>query len=555
MGKWLVCSAWPYINAVPHLGTLIGSVLSADVFARYLRLKGEDVVYVSGSDEHGTPIEIEAIKSKVNPKEFTDKMHSIVSEIFKKWGISFSNYTRTENETHKRFVREFYLKLYNNGFIFTQEEIGLYCESCQRFLPDRFVEGICPYCGHDKARGDQCENCGRLLEPSMLLEPRCTLCGGTPVEKKTVHWYFDLPKFEKQLKEYINENKQFPDNARKFSLQLIKDGLRPRSVTRDNKWGIPAPFPGAEKKTIYVWMEAVLGYVSATIEWSKKNNLDDEWKKYWFDENTKSIYFIAKDNIPFHTLIFPALLMASKEGYVLPWQVASTEFLLYEGQPFSKSRRIGIWADEALKYFPADYYRFVLIMIRPEKHDTSFKWSQFISLVNDELTDILGNFIHRSLTFIYRFFNGIVPRFIEKRLDDIDRRMMKKITESPKIVSDFLEKFRYRDALKAIIDLAREGNQYLNAKEPWKLVKEDKEATENVLFLCAQAVRSLAILLEPFLPFTAEKIWSESLKLDGSVHKQQWNSAGELMLPIGHVIPKPEILFKKVPTDFSPEDK
>jgi len=552
MGKWLVCSAWPYINAVPHLGTLIGSVLSADVFARYLRMKGEEVVFVSGSDEHGTPIEVEAIRNKADPKVFTDKMHALVSKLFKEWGISFSNYTRTENEIHKKFVQEFYMKLYENGYIFTQEEVGLYCEKCNRYLPDRFVEGTCPYCGYDRARGDQCDNCGRLLDPAMLINPKCVICGSTPIEKKTKHWYFDLPKFEDALREYIKNNKQFPDNAKKFSIQMIDDGLRPRSITRDNKWGIPAPFPGADGKTIYVWMEAVLGYVSATIEWSIKNNLGDKWKDFWFDPETKSVYFIAKDNIPFHTIIFPALLMASKEGYVLPWQVASTEFLLYEGQPFSKSRRIGIWADEALKYFPPDYYRFVLISIRPEKHDTSFKWDQFISLVNDELNDILGNFIHRCLTFIYRYFDGRIPNVSTKDFDNVDKEIVTKIENAPDNVAKYLDQFKYKDALKAVVSLARDGNQYLNNKEPWKLIKEDKIKAGNVLYLCAQLVRSIAILIAPFLPFTAEQIWKDLLNLNGSVHEQNWQDAGELQLPSNHAIAKPKPLFKKVPTDFRP---
>jgi len=309
--RWLVCSAWPYINYVPHLGTMIGSVLSADVFARYLRLRGDEVVFVSGSDEHGTPIEVEAIKRGIPPRKLTDEMHQKVKEIFDDWGITFDNYTRTESPTHKEFIQRFYMKIYENGHIFSEEIEMLYCPKCKRFLPDRFVEGECPYCGYENARGDQCENCGRLLDPVELKSPRCAICGSTPEVKKTTHWFFDLPKFEEDLKKYVEGNKQLPENARNFSLNLLKEGLRPRSLTRDNEWGIPAPFPGAEKKTIYVWMEAVLGYVSATIEWAKNIGKPDEWKKYWFDPQTKSVYFIAKDNIPFHVLILPALLMAS----------------------------------------------------------------------------------------------------------------------------------------------------------------------------------------------------------------------------------------------------
>ena len=259
LGKWLVCAAWPYINAIPHLGTLIGSVLSADVFARYLRLKGEDVVYVSGSDEHGTPIEVEAIRRNISPKEYTDKMHEIVSDLFKKWGISFDNYTRTENPIHIEFVRGIYKKIEKNGYVFTKIQQLPYCPNCKRFLPDRFVEGVCPYCGYEKARGDQCDNCGRLLEPIQLVNSHCVICGATPEIRETKHWFFNLSAFQDKLKEYIENNKNLPDNAKNFSLQLIKEGLKPRSLTRDNKWGIPAPFEGAKDKTIYVWMEAVLG--------------------------------------------------------------------------------------------------------------------------------------------------------------------------------------------------------------------------------------------------------------------------------------------------------
>ncbi|RLE60065.1 MAG: methionine--tRNA ligase, partial [Thermoprotei archaeon] len=358
MGKWLICAAWPYINAVPHLGTLIGSVLSADVIARFLRLKGEDVVFVSGSDEHGTPIEVEAIRQNISPKELTDKYHELVKKLFDLWNISFDNYTRTENPVHIEFVRNFYLNLYERGYIYEKEIEMPYCPRCQIFLPDRFIEGECPYCHYEKARGDQCDKCGRLLEPVKLINPRCNICGERPIIKKTKHWFFDLPKLTDKIRDYIEKNTNLPPNARNMSLSMLKEGLKPRAITRDNKWGIPAPFPGAEGKTIYVWMEAVLGYITATIEYFTRKGEPEKWKKFWFDSNTKSVYFIGKDNIPFHTIIFPALLIASGENYVLPWTVSSTEYLLFKGEKFSKSRRIGIWIDEALKLFPVDYWRF-----------------------------------------------------------------------------------------------------------------------------------------------------------------------------------------------------
>lgn len=523
---------------------MIGSVLSADVFARYLRLKGEDVVFVSGSDEHGTPIEVEAIRKKVNPKEYTDKMHKIAVEVFKKWGISFTNYSRTENPVHIKFVQEFYKKVEKKGYIFTKIQEMLYCPHCNRFLPDRFVEGTCPYCGYEKARGDQCDKCGRMLEPTQLINPRCVICGETPIVKETKHWFFNLAAFQDDLRKYIEENKQFPENARNFSLQLIKEGLKPRSLTRDNKWGIPAPFEGAEGKTIYVWMEAVLGYVSATIEWSKKIGREDAWKDYWFDKNTKSVYFIAKDNIPFHTLIFPALLMASGEGYVLPWQVASTEFLLFEGEKFSKSRGVGIDALRALDLFPADYYRYALISLRPETRDSSFKWDTFVSLINDELNDIVGNFVHRILTFAYKNFDKKIPP--RSKITEGDEEIIELLKSTPDKVGANLERFSYRAALQQVINLMRVGNQYFTRNEVWKVIKTNKERAATVINLCAQLIGSFSILIEPFLPFTAEKLWSEILGLEGSVHEQQWEKAKEFLVPENHVINKPKPIFKKI---------
>ena len=516
--------------------------MSADVVARYYRLKGDEVVFVSGSDEHGTPIEVEAIKRNVSPKELTDEIHEKTVSLFEKWGLSFDNYTRTENSVHKSFVQDVFLKIFKNGYIFSEETELPYCGNCKRFLPDRFVKGICPYCGYEDARGDQCESCGRLLDPTKLIEPKCSICGLKPVIRKTKHWYFDLPKFSKQLYEYISKNKQFPENARNFSLKLIEEGLKPRSVTRDNKWGIPAPFPGAEGKTIYVWVEAVLGYVSATIEYFKKIGKENEWKKFWFDKDAKSIYFIGKDNIPFHTIILPALLLATGEDYNLPWNVDSTEFLLLNGQKFSRSRRIGIWIDEAVELFPADYWRYVLIATRPETKDSNFTWRVFIEKVNSDLNDTLGNFIHRTLKFINQFFGGKVPK--PENLDADDEEVLEEIKREVDSVASYIEACKLQEALRRVIGLARVGNQYLNRKEPWKLFKTAPQKAANVLYVATQIVKAIAIISAPFIPFTAEKIWKQ-LNLEGSVHKQLWEEAKK-PLKAEHVIGKPEPLFEKI---------
>ncbi len=537
----MVTCAWPYINYTPHLGTLIGSILSADVAAHYYRLKGDEVVFVSGSDEHGTPVEVEAVRLGVSPKQITDKNHAKVVDLWKKWGISFDNYTRTESPVHKELVKNLFSKIYKNGYIFSQETELPYCPNCRRYLPDRFVEGICPHCGTEGARGDQCDSCGRLLEPAKLVDLYCTICKSTPTIKKVKHWYFDLPKFAHQLSYYIKNNKNLPSNARKFSLNIINEGLKPRAVTRDNKWGIPAPFPGAENKTIYVWVEAVLGYVSATIEYFRNRGVEERWKEFWFDQDAKTFYFIGKDNIPFHTIILPALLLATKEDYNLPWNVSSTEFLQFKGERFSKSHKVGIWIDEALELFPADYWRYFLISTRPETKDTNFSWEIFIEKVNADLNDTLGNFIHRTLTFINQHFESTVPK--ANNLDAYNKRILKLVEKRVAKAAQNLEDCRLQSALRNIISISRIGNKYFNDKKPWALIKTDKQRASDTLYVAAQIVKTLAITLAPFIPFTTEKIL-DLLNLQKNVSKK-WSEATKL-LPSGHKIKRSKPLFSKI---------
>ncbi|MEM2896009.1 MAG: methionine--tRNA ligase [Candidatus Bathyarchaeia archaeon] len=542
MGKWIVCCAWPYVNTVPHLGTFI-HLLSADVFTRYLRLKGENVISVTGSDEHGTPIEVEAIKAGIPPKELTDKYHAVICELLKEYGINFDNYTRTENPVHIKFVQDFLIKINDNGYIFKESVELPFCTHCDRFLPDRFIEGTCPYCGFQPARGDQCDRCGRVLDPLELKERWCVFCGKRPIIKKSTHWFFDLPKLADEIKAYLDSNQNLPENAKNFSYSWLKEGLRPRAITRDNKWGIPAPFPSSSGKTIYVWFEAVLGYVSASIELSEKIGNQNLWKEFWFDKNTRNVHFIGKDNIPFHTIIFPALLLASKEGFVLPYQVSSTEFILYEGQKFSKSRKIGVWIDEALKVAPADYWRFVLLLIRPETKDASFTWEDFEKRINSDLNDAIGNFIHRTLMFVNKYFDGYVPN--PGDFDEVDEKLVEEIKTCPEKIGELIEQFKLRNALESIVDLARKGNQYLSLKEPWHKIKASTKEAATSLFLSTQLVHSLTILLEPFIPSSCEKIW-EQLNLPEKFHQRRWNSAGELTIAPTHRIKKPEPLFQKV---------
>ena len=539
MGKWIINSAWPYVNSVPHLGTFI-HLLSADVYARYLRLKGEEVIAVTGSDEHGTPIEVEAIKKGVPPKQLTDAIHKQICDLLEAYNIRLDNYTRTESPVHIRYTQELYRKVYENGYVYTQNVSLPYCEKDQRFLPDRFVEGTCPHCGYEQARGDQCESCGRVLDPLELIRPRCVFCGAAPTVKSSTHWFFDLPKFRDKLLRLVQENKRLPENARNFSLKWLEEGLKPRSLTRDNKWGIPAPFPGAEGKTIYVWLEAVLGYVSASIEWAEKSGKPDAWKDFWFDKQTRNVHFIGKDNIPFHVIIFPSLLLATHEDYVLPWQVSSTEFILFNGQKFSKSKKVGVWIDEALKVAPAEYWRYVLIAIRPETRDANFTWRDFESHVNSELNDVLGNFVHRTLTFVNNYFDSKIPE--PQELDAKDEALKNRIESSPSKVSQLFDQFQLRSALGEIIELARAGNQYLSEREPWHLVKTDRAKTATTLYFATQLVRSIGILISPFLPETAQHIRTQ-LNLTG---EEGWWDAGTLALKAGHAIGKATPLFHKV---------
>ncbi len=519
--------------------------MSADVFARYCRLKGDEVVMVSGSDEHGTPIEVEAIRLGIHPKELTDRNHAKVVDLFKKWGISFDNYTRTENPTHKQFVTDTLTKIHKNGYIFAQETEMLYCKHCKRFLPDRFVEGKCPYCSNEKARGDQCDACGRLLETTLLIDPYCVICNGKPTVKKTKHWYFDLPKLSQPLTDYINNNKQLSNNTKHFSLSLLKEGLKPRAVTRDVEWGIPAPFPGAEGKTIYVWVEAVLGYVSATIEHFKNQPDPEKWKEFWLNKNAKSLYFIGKDNIPFHTIILPALLLASGEDYNLPWNVSATEFLQFKGEKASKSHRIGIFIDEALQLFPADYWRYFLMASRPETKDANFSWELFTERINADLNDSLGNFIHRTLTFIKAQFDGEVPR--PETPEDNARQILDALKEKVKEIAEEIEDCKLQAAANTVIAISRMGNQYLNENEPWNLIKKDRSQAATILCAATQIVKALAIVSAPFIPFAAEEIW-KTLNLKGSVHEQKWEEALK-PLPAHHKIAKAKPLFRKIEED------
>ncbi|HUW89285.1 MAG TPA: methionine--tRNA ligase [Candidatus Nanopelagicaceae bacterium] len=549
--KWVITSAWPNANYIPHLGNMIGSTLSSDVFARYCRLKGDEVVFVSGSDSHGTPVAVAAKKLNIPAEELAIKNHTLIKDLYEKWKISYDNYTVTYNPIHIDFTRKFYLEVQQNGYVFEREIESLYCEHDKFFLPDRFVEGICPHCGDENARGDQCDKCQKLLTPLELKTPRCAICNNTPIVRKTKHWYLDLPKLQDRLEELIKNNTIIPQNARQMCLNSIAEGIPERAITRDLEWGIPAPFKGADEKTIYVWFEAVLGYISAVKEWAENIVKDSKkFEYFWNDPDTKTVFFIGKDNIIFHLIVFPGLLLAYNNGkskaerFVLPYNVSSTEFLMYENDKFSKSRGNGIWIDEALKLAPLDYWRFSLVYNRPETSDTSFLWSEFENNIKT-LNDNIGNFIHRTLTFIDKQFEGKIPKKLEN--DEFDIQFIDRINSISEEIGESIQNFKLRKALRDIVNFGKEGNVYLNNKAPWHLIKKDKDAAGHVFNICAQAVYAFAVLLSPFIPETSEKIISY---LNVPTSKDlAWCSIDENAIREGLKIKKPEPLFQKLEID------
>ncbi|MEM2179418.1 MAG: methionine--tRNA ligase [Nitrososphaeria archaeon] len=543
MTRWLVTSAWPYSSVTPHLGNMIGSILSGDAFARYLRIKGHEVLYVSGSDEHGTPVEVEALKAGLSVKEFADRNHKRIKNLFERWNISYDNYTRTENPVHIKFVQDFYLKLQKNGYIYESSEKVHYCEKDNRFLPDRFVEGECPYCGFKNARGDQCDGCGRPLEPELLINPVCVICHNPVYLKETRQWFFDLPKLSEKVKDYLLRNDiHLSDIARSFSIRLVEEGLKARSLTRDSRWGIPAPFEGAEGKTIYVWMEAVLGYVSATIEYFEKKGDVDGWKRFWFDKDAKTVYFIGKDNIPFHTIILPALLIGTGEGYNLPYAVDSTDFLMFEGQKFSKSRRIGIWIDEALEIAPADYWRYVLLSLRPEGGDVNFKIDLFIEKVNNDLNNVIGNLVNRTVVGFEKFCNGRLE--CRPEVDSDCENFVLDALKRHDEIGSLYENFKIQRAVRETVRQAEEGNRFLNEKEPWKLFKEGSSKAVSVIYSLLRVIRLITVELYPIMPSISELLW-KNLAEDKDILSTGWDGAkSDFKYPIA--IKRFPPVFKKI---------
>jgi methionyl-tRNA synthetase len=524
----LVCTAWPYANGDLHIGHLAGSYLPPDVFARYHRLVGNHVLMVSGSDSHGTPITVRADAEGLTPREVFLRFHTRFIETFQTIGITYDLFTHTDTENHHRVAQDIFLASLEHGYLYREIQRQLYSQTEGRFLPDRYVEGTCPFCGFDNARGDQCDNCGKLLEATELIDPRSKTDGSTPMVRETEHFFFDLPKLEDRLRAYLDDNKEhWRSTVINFSRGYLREGLRGRPITRDIDWGIRVPLPGYESKRLYVWYEAVMGYFTASIEWSVDFNQPDAWKKWWYDPSAKSYYFMGKDNIPFHTIIWPGELMAVERLYEtdpalslnLPYDVPANEYLNMESQKLSTSRNWAIWAPDLLSRYDPDPVRYYLTAIAPETRDTDFTWQDFVRRNNDELVATWGNLVNRMLGFAYRSFDGRVPEPGE--LDELDRDILAKAEGGFQSVGDLLASVKLKAGLEAAMGIARAANGYLDQKAPWFQIKEDPAAAATTVFVILRVIDNLKVLLAPFLPFTSQRLHT-MLGYEGELFGRQY---------------------------------
>lgn len=532
-----VTSALPYANGPVHIGHLAGVYVPADIYVRYLRLKGEDVLFIGGSDEHGVPITIKAKKEGVTPQDIVDRYHNIIKKSFEEFGISFDVYSRTTSPVHHQFASDFFRKLYDKGEFVEKTSEQYYDEEAGQFLADRYITGECPHCHAEGAYGDQCEKCGTSLSPLELINPKSTITGSKPVLRETKHWYLPLDKHEKWLSQWIlEEHKEWKTNVYGQCKSWLDMGLQPRAVSRDLDWGIPVPVEGAEGKVLYVWFDAPIGYISNT-----KELLPDSWEKWWKDPETRLVHFIGKDNIVFHCIVFPAMLKA-EGSYILPDNVPANEFLNLEGDKISTSRNWAVWLHEYLEDFPGkqDVLRYVLTANAPETKDNDFTWKDFQVRNNNELVAVYGNFVNRALVLTQKYFDGKVPACGE--LTDYDKETLREFTDVKADVERYLDVFRFRDAQKEAMNLARIGNKYLADTEPWKIAKTNMERVATILHLSLQIVANLAIAFEPFLPFSSEK-----LRKMLNMPSFSWNDLGKInLLSSGHQLGTPTLLFEKI---------
>ena len=544
--RYTITAALPYANGPVHLGHLAGVYIPADIYARYLRLQNRDVVFVCGSDEHGVPITLKAKKEGVDPQVVVDRYHEVIQQSFLDFGISFDHYSRTSGTMHHQTASDFFKQLEENGQFVEQVTEQLYDPEANQFLADRFVTGTCPKCGNTESYGDQCEQCGTSHNATDLINPKSSLSGSAPVLKQTKHWFLPLDQHEQWLKDWIlkDHKSDWKSNVYGQCKSWIDDGLRPRAVTRDLDWGIPVPVKNAEGKVLYVWFDAPIGYLSATKEWAEKNNRD--WTPYWQDPETKLVHFIGKDNIVFHCIIFPSMLKAHGD-FILPDNVPANEFLNLEGDKISTSRNWAVWLHEYLKEFPGqqDVLRYTLTANAPETKDNDFTWADFQARNNNELVAIFGNFINRVTVLTQKYYQGVVPDSGE--LLDEDKAVLNQLNAHPDVIADSLERYRFREAQMTLINVARLGNKYLADAEPWKLIKSDPERTATIMNVALQIAAALAVLSEPFLPFTAAKLKS-ILGLNHLDKPLSWEaiSNNSTYLPQGHKIEQSPLLFRKI---------
>lgn len=529
MANIFIGGAWPYANGSLHLGRL-ASVLPGDVLARYFRAKGDHVLYVSGSDCHGTPVSVQASQAGISPQEIASKFHEEFTNCFTKLGFTYDLYTRTDQHYHHRIVQELFLELLNNGYLYRKTERQAYCETEQRFLPDRYVEGTCPVCG-SHARGDQCDACSTLLDPSKLLDRTCKTCGDPPSERPTEHFYLELSKFQAEIMDYVGKAHKWGDNAIKLTRRYLEEGLQDRAVTRDLEWGVNVPVDGYNNKKIYVWIEAVSGYLSASKQWAKEYNCN--WEPFWKDskDSLTAYYVHGKDNILFHTIIWPAILLGVK-GLHLPDRIISSEYLTLEGKKFSTSRNWAVWLPDILSRYDSDSIRYFLIANGPEKRDTDFSWREFIYSHNGELLGAFGNFVNRTLAFINKSFNGHVPngRLEGEYVTDINHLYQ----QSGALIEDG----QLKEALELIFSFVRQSNKFFDEQKPWAQFKQNKELCGNTLYHCVQIIANLANLLQPFLPFSCEKIRG-FLNLGPA----SWSF---ISVPVNQQINKIDLLFERI---------
>ncbi len=540
--KILVTSALPYANGPLHLGHLAGAYLPADIYVRYQRLKKRDVIFICGSDEHGVPITIAAERQGVSPQEIVDKYHYLNKAAFEKVGMSFDNYSRTSLPLHHKISQEFFLKLHSKGYLSEQTVKQLYCQHCDRFLADRYVEGTCPICHSPGARGDQCDTCGRSIDQIQLIDPICVTCGNRPVIRETRHWFLNLKSLQPKIKAWLDTKTHWKENVKNFCEGWFKTGLEDRAVTRDLRWGVPVPLPGYENKVLYVWFDAPIGYISSTVEWAQKIGQPDKWKEYWQDSSTRLIHFIGKDNIVFHAIIWPLILMGHGD-YILPDNIPANEYLNLEGNKISTSRNYAVWLDEYLSKFPADPLRYCLAANAPETKDADFSWKEFQQRNNNELADILGNFVNRSLTFLQKHFDNTVPT--PGQFDPLDQEMLSRLARAPEEIGNFLENFEVRKAVAAFMDFARFANKYFNDQQPWITIKQQPDKCATTFYVCAQVLKGMAILMEPVLPFSAQTLW-QMLNIRTPLAECRWEDAGQPDIPSDHRLNQPQILFIKI---------